>query len=284
MKTLISIGSVAIGSIALNLLPVPQLQAASLVQNGDFTQNNVTNSRLLGGSMNNVAAGTATGWTFGSGGLNWLVKMGTTYTQNLALDQNNTDLTQKMYGSAAITNPIADSPDFGTNNGFYIVSDGDTNYTRNISQTIDNLLQGEQYEVSFYQAAGQQTNFYGGTTEQWDVTFGNNTKTSALMSPVQPYGPGEDTFDGQGQQVTGGTATAVSSWQKETMIFTAGSTSQTLNFLAKGKPDGKPPFALLTGVSVKQIPEPADYVGTLVSVGFVSLAIKSRLAKKKLDE
>jgi hypothetical protein len=284
MKTLISIGSVAISSIALNLIPVQPTQAASLVSNGDFTQNNVTNSRLLGSSMNGVDAATATGWTFDSGGLNWLVKMGTTYTQNLALDQNNTDLTQKMYGSAAITNPIVGSPDFGTNNGFYIVSDGDTNYARNISQSISGLTNGSQYEVSFYQAAGQQTGFTGGTTEQWDVTFGSTTKTSTLMSPVQPYGPGEDASVTMPAGQTN-TATAVSSWQKETMIFTATGTTQTLNFLAKGKPNGKPPFALLTGVSVnKQIPEPADYVGTLVGFGFAGLAVKSRLAKKKLDD
>jgi hypothetical protein len=55
--------------------------------------------------------------------------------------------------------------------------------------------------------------------------------------------------------------------------------------MSQGTPTGKPPFAFLSGVSVRQIPEPADYVGTLVGIGFVGLAIKSRVAnKKKLEE
>jgi hypothetical protein len=276
MKTLISIGSIAIGSIALNLMPVQQVQAASLVSNGDFNTNNVTDSRYLGGSNNGITAATATDWTFDPGGLTWLVKMGTTYTQNLNLDQNNTDLTQKMYGTAPITSPN------GTAN-WYIVADGDPTYARTISQSISGLEVGSQYAVSFYQAAGQQDSFTGGTTERWDVSFGGTTQSSTVMSPVQPYGPGEDTFKKK-QQITGGTATAVSSWQQETMIFTADASTSTLSFLAKGTPSGKPPFSLLTGVGVNKIPEPADYVGTLVGFGFVGLAIKSRLAKKKLDE
>jgi hypothetical protein len=277
MKTLLSIGSIAVASLALNLMPVQSAQAVSLVSNGDFNLNNATASRLLGDANNGIPAATATGWTFGSGGLNWLVKTGTTYTQNLNLDQNNTDLSQRMYGF----NPI-DSPN-GTANWF-IVSDGDSRYNRTISQTLNGLEVGKPYDVSFYQAAGQQFGFVGGTTERWQVSLGSNTQLSALMSPVQPFGPGEDAFN-NGTQIAGGTATAVSAWQQQTLTFTAGAQSEVLSFLAKGTPDGKPPFALLAGISAtKQLPEPADYLGTLFGAGFLGLAVKARLAKKKLED
>jgi hypothetical protein len=278
MKNLISIGSIAVVSLALNLVTFQSAQAASLVSNGDFNINNVTNSRYLGGDSNGVSAATATGWTFGNGGLTWLVKTGTTYTQNLNLDQNNTDLTQKMYGSAPITSPN------GTANWF-VVADGDSNYNRTISQTLNGLEVGQRYDVSFYQAAGQQFNYTGGTTERWQVSLGSSSQFSALMSPVQPFGPGEDAFDTNGTQIAGGTATAVSAWQPQTLTFTAGAQSEVLSFLAKGTPDGKPPFALLAGVAAtKQLPEPADYLGTLFGAGCLGFAVKSRLVKKKLAD
>ena len=275
MKTLLSIGSIAVASLALNLTPVQPAKAVSLVSNGDFNINNATASRLLGGANNGVSAATATGWTFGSGGLNWLVKTGTTYAQNLNLDQNNTDLTQKMYGSAAITSPN------GTANWF-IVSDGDTNYARTISQSLNGLEVGQRYDVSFYQAAGQQFKFTGGTTERWQVSLGSDSQLSALMSPVQPFGPGKDAFDANGTQIAGGTATAVSDWQKQTLTFTAGSTNQVLSFLAVGAPNGKPPFSLLTGISVDAVgvPEPFTILGTMTAVGF-GVRLRSKLKQKK---
>ncbi len=265
MKTLLSIGSIAAASLALNLTPVQPAQAVSLVSNGDFNINNATASRLLGGANNGVSAATATGWTFGSGGLNWLVKTGTTYAQNLNLDQNNTDLTQKMYGSAAITSPN------GTANWF-VVSDGDPTYVRTINQTLNGLEAGQQYDVSFYQAAGQQYNFLGGTTERWQVSLGGSSQLSAIMSPVQPGGPG----------LSGGTATAVSDWQKQTLTFTASAPSEVLSFLAVGAPNGKPPFSLLTGVSVDAVtvPEPFTILGTMTAVGF-GVRLRAKLKQQK---
>jgi hypothetical protein len=43
------------------------------------------------------------------------------------------------------------------------------------------------------------------------------------------------------------------------MTFTPTSTSETLSFLAIGTPGGVPPLALLDGVSLSDIPEPASW-------------------------
>ena len=93
-------------------------------------------------------------------------------------------------------------------------------------------------DPSFNQAAGQQHNFDGATTEQWKVTFGTQTFNSSLMSnPTHDFQP----------------------WAKQTMTFTANAASQALTFLSQGTPDGLPPFVFLDGVSlIEQTPEPSS--------------------------
>jgi hypothetical protein len=270
-------------------------QAVSLV-NGDFSQNNLTPLVPLVGVSGTGNSGlttdgttaTATGWNLGtsSGGgrLNWLVSMGNAHRDNLNIKGNGrtNDSTQKLRSTAPILNPIVGSPNFGTTNGFYIVADGDPAFAATISQVITGLMPGQAYNVSFYQAAAQQTTFTGGTTEQWAVNLGNTVLTtsnyttvgqlSALMSPIQPGGPG----------LSGGTATEVSPWQQQTLTFTADAASTTLSFLAVGLPGGKPPFSLLTGVSVNAVPapEPFTIIGTIVG-GTAALGLRKKLKSAK---
>jgi hypothetical protein len=272
MKTLLSIGSTAVASLALNLTPVQPAQAVSLVSNGDFNFNNLATgtSGYLGGSRSVpnkgnkpdtiYPAATATGWSFGTG-LNWLVSMGTAYTDNLNISQERPDSTQQLIGTAPILSPN------GTANWF-VVADGDPDFRSVITQTLTGLVAGKQYDVSFWQAAAQQNTKTGGTTEQWQVSLGGSTgQLSALMSPIQPSGPG----------LTGGTATAVSGWQKQTLTFTAGSTNQALSFLAVGAPGGQPPLSLLTGVSVEAtVPEPFTIIGTILG-GTAAFRLRKRL-------
>ena len=126
--------------------------------------------------------------------------------------------------------------------------------------------------MSFWQAAAQQTTFTGGTTERWEVSLGGSpTQLSTIMSPIQPGG------DGLG----GGTATGVRPWQKQTLTFTAGSTSQALSFLAVGAPRGMPPLSLLSAVSIAPtaVPEPLTFLGTMTALG-LGASLKSKLNKK----
>jgi hypothetical protein len=55
------------------------------------------------------------------------------------------------------------------------------------------------------------------------------------------------------------TSEGFSGWTQLTMTFTPTSTSETLSFLAIGTPGGVPPLALLDGVSLSDIPEPASW-------------------------
>lgn len=288
IKSLALTVGMAVGTVATNGALTPAL-AVNLVQNGDFTTNNLTNATLVPSSLGTGSSGfanngtaTAANWNLGtnSGKLNWLVSMGNAYQDNLNIKGGRGDSTQKLYGTDPIINPIVGSPNFGTTNGFYVVADGDPAFAETITQTITGLTPGQLYAVSFYQAAAQQTGFTGGTTEQWAVNLGDTVLTtsnyttagqlSALMSPIQLGGPG----------LAGGTATAVSPWQQQSLTFTPTSAISTLSFLAVGLPSGMPPFSLLTGVSVEAVPapEPFTVIGTLVG-GTAAFRLRKKLAK-----
>jgi hypothetical protein len=290
IKSLVSTVGITVGTVASGGALTPAL-AVNLVQNGDFSQNNLTPLVSLVGvpgtgnsGLANNGTATATNWNLGTDGgkLNWLVSFGNAYQDNLNIKGGRGDSTQKLYGTAPLLNPVVGSPNFGTTNGFYVVADGDPAFAETITQTITGLTPGQLYAVSFYQAAAQQTTFNGGTTEQWAVNLGSTVlttsnyttagKLSALMSPIQPGGPG----------LAGGTATAVSPWQQQTLTFTPTSATSTLSFLAVGLPGGMPPFSLLTGVSVEAVPapEPFTVIGTLVG-GTAALRLRKKLGKSK---
>jgi hypothetical protein len=124
------------------------------------------------------------------------------------------------------------SPDGGN----FVVADGNQFLDDSISQTINGLTPGQLYELSFWQAAGQQTTQGGPTEEQWQVSLGSETQSSLLMS-----NPSE----------------GFQAWNLQDMTFTATSPSEVLTFLAVGTPAGGPPFVLLDGVSLTVSPEPS---------------------------
>jgi hypothetical protein len=300
MKTLISIGSIAVGSIALNLMPVQQIQAATLTQSGgNFTPSATTapTTTTAWGSYNTADSSTVTGWT--SQGYNFLYPNGTALTGGAL----------PLYGSTFSAPAGA--------GGYYIGADA-AYQTGYIFETLSNLTIGSIYEVSFYQAAAQQLNFGNGTatTDTWIANVGGTyTPTTLVNGGDDVYDPATNLPNGgftggttytapkmtlasagnAGTQTNASGPAKVNGWQQDSFVFTATSANTTtdattgvvsskLSFLAKGTPTGRPPFALLAGVNAKQIPEPAEYMGTLIGFGFVGLAIKSRLAKKKLDE
>lgn len=142
--------------------------------------------------------------------------------------------------------------------GNFVAADGAFGMSP-LSQTVNGLTAGQQYNVSFYWAGAQQSGFSGNTTEQWHVSLGNQTLSTAVKNNAN-HG-----FTG---------------WQKETFTFTATSASEVLSFLAAGTPDGVPPFSLIDGVSMTSaVPEPQTMGMLGLGMALVGFAARRRKAK-----
>ena len=142
--------------------------------------------------------------------------------------------------------------------GNYIASDGAPSYQGSIKQTISGLSPGSVAQVSFDWAASQQYGFTGDTTEAWTVTLGGQTLTTpTVTNPSHGFTP----------------------WMPATLNFVVTSASEVLTFLATGTPDGKPPFVLLDGVSINQVPEPSTVAMMLTGLGLAALGVRRRGAR-----
>ena len=205
-------------------------KAENLVVNGSFESTTLADKGYF--------AGQVAGWS-GGDNLTFLDYPGTA-------DDPSKYLT--VYGPFPATSP---------DGGNFVEADGDPSYSGAIYQTITGLTAGKTYEVSFYQAAGQQAGFTGPTTEQWQVSLGDQTQLSKLYS--LPQG-------------------AVGPWELQRMLFTANSSSEVLTFLAEGTPGGAPPISFLDGVWMG-VPEPADWV--LMLLGVAGLGAAARASRKR---
>ena len=147
-------------------------------------------------------------------------------------------------GDGANNGMPATSPDGGS----YIAMNGDFQ-TSPIFQTVDGLVAGRAYDVTFWWATSQQQYHYGDTQQSITVSLGSERYTTpTYLNPSEGF--------------TG--------WYKGLAQFTAASTSETLSFLASGGgSEPNPPFALLDGVSMTPVPEPSTWVTMIV--GFAAL-------------
>jgi hypothetical protein len=323
------IASIGITTLATLTAQVPRSQAAEFVTNGNFAPTTIQPTTIRWGADNPSALGPSAanqtivnGWT--SEGYNFLVPTGN------GIDTNNTP-NVRFYGSNL------NAPNSA---GYFVAADSAFQSGR-IYQNLTGLVVGEQYIVSFYQAAAQQngfvydpnagpidpntgqptggpsttTRYSGDTTDNWIVNVGgtytapalsngydnaNTTLTSSFAGGTTYVSPtmslrsqraaGAQTYaSGNGTIVegTGATVNPVSTvsvgWQQDSFAFTATDSNTTLSFLSQGTPTGKPPFALLTGVSVQgaqPLPEPLDYLGTLVG-GAAAFMLRKKLKSLK---
>jgi hypothetical protein len=215
----------------------------NLVKNGDFEQ-------TVGFGEIGLYS-TVANWT--STGFNFIFAPGMADTTGAPGAYGQLQLWGANNGGA---NALATS----SNGGNFIANDGAFGAygVPEIKQTITGLTVGATYEVSFEWAAAQQFGFDGPTTEWWRVNLGSNWLTT---------------------QATGIYSNAVhssSDWMHETMRFTAANTSEVLSFLAVGTPEGKPPFSLLDGVSMREVPEPSSWLMLFTGLGLIGVLARRR--------
>ncbi len=233
------------------LLTGTAAKATNLITNGSFEQ-------LTGGigQIGYNGSSLLTGWTNntanGNLGYNFVYSSGSADTTGA----NGVSGNVKLWGPGDGSNNglPATSPDGGN----YIAADGAYEVAP-ISQTINGLVSGQQYALSFWYAGAQQYNFNGITTEQWLVSLGGQQLSTAVLTD-------------QSNGFTG--------WQYTTLTFTATSSSELLSFLAAGTPNGEPPFTLLDGVSLNAVPEPGSGSLLLSGVIAVGLFVRRRQLKR----
>ena len=232
--------SVAIGVSALAISVASySAQAANLVQNGGFE----TTAHPTKGQFQTVQPAF---WNCSTCGGNRKY----TYVDGPGQATNSVG-GYPVYGGAAF-------PTTSPQGGNFIQANGDSNFRASISQMISGLVIGTNYNLSFYQAAGQQIGRTGATTEQWRVTLGTDlAKVSPLMkNPSQQFQP----------------------WQRVNMSFTATKITELLTFLSVGTPNRMPPTLFLDGVDI-EVPEPAAL--SVMGVGILGLgaAVRRRRAE-----
>lgn len=220
---------IILAAAAAGLIAASGAQASpNLVTNGSFESATIAAGKSKAQFYNNVA-----GWSgAAAGGIAFIMTPGSA--------DDGTYLS--VYGPFPKTSP---------DGGNFVMVDGDTTYVGTpLSQSISGLTAGSYYQLSFYQAAGQQAGYNGPTTERWQVSLG----TQSQLSP-------------QYQLASHG----VGDWQQVTMTFLATASTETLSFLAMGTPNGVPPMVFLDGVSLTDVTEPATLALLGMGVGALGL-------------
>ena len=215
-------------------------QALSLVQNGSFT------ATTLASPGGYICTGTSAACAVSSNITNWTSTCqgntcGTHATpDSLLFAGTNGSAFNGNIGLYSVTNaPLG---------GNVVALDGAPQYSATISQTINGLVIGGYYDVSFYEAGGQQSGQSGDTVEDFKVSLGTTTLTSdSVSTPSKGF----------------------SGWKLQNLVFKATGTSEVLSFLGEGTPAGEPPVALLGDVSLTAVPEPASWALMIVGVAGV---------------
>jgi hypothetical protein len=201
----------------------------NLVTNGNFDQTTYTTNNQFGTPYGGQGV---TGWTGGSGyQLYFFAGTATTNSANSQYDSGYNTGLEKFYTVAG------GSPSGGSGN--FVALDGDASVGGggSISQTINGLTIGTQYQVSFTWGAGQLQSRSGATVQDVLVSLGGQSfATSSVSVASQGF----------------------SGWLTQTFTYTATATSETLTFLGQGTPTGLPPIVALDGISLKAVPEPTS--------------------------
>jgi hypothetical protein len=223
--------------------PSAGLAGANLVSNGNFATTSYSANNEFGSGWTQTTPQGVTGWT-GNGGYNIFFFNGTATT--VSANSQYASGKEMLWATSGFT---GSSP----HNYNFVALDGEqtAGVQGSISQTVNGLVAGQTYSLTFEWAAGQlqSRNVAVSTTEQLQVSVGSETQTTnVLTNPANSF--------------TG--------WYNAAMTFTATASSEVLNFLSVGTPSGDPPMALLTNVSLTKVPEPATLA--VFGVGMAGIA------------
>lgn len=248
----------ALAAAALSVAPAAA--AVELVTNGSFSADTIASRQMSDSNGQYV-----TGWTSANTGYNFLITSDPTYSQSI---QTNSNGKIALWGkndagsdSVAYNNGLSQS---AATHGNFLAADGAYGVS-SISQYVTGLVVGQTYTLTFDYAGAQQSGFDGATTEGWYFGLGTD---------ITNYNTFQYSYTGDLQNVSHG----FTGWYTETATFTATSTSEYLAFMAKGTPNGEPPFSLLDNVSLKAtssaVPEPATWAMMLCGFGAIGFAMR----------
>ncbi len=213
------------------------------------------------------------GWTGGTGLIS--IDAPGTATQNSQAHGN----AYPVYG------PFANPPSGGN----FIQADGNPAFQTSFNQSITGLTPGQDYTLTFWQAAGQQTGFTGATTEQWIVALGgtgfvlcHSCGTDSTYGTVDTYSnPGADL---QTTHLMHTPSQGVYPWEEVSVNLRANAVTETLSFLAWGNNGSEvnlPPTVFLAGVNTPSVPEPATLA--LFGIGLLGLGGNMLRRRPKRD-